>query len=214
MMSPSPEPRWPAIIALVGVYLLIADLPDHVRLMPHWVSAAATALAILPMALLVFGGPTAPRLRAERGAVIAVAALVLVYAVTMLAVLIANIVAGSSPLSGLRLLSSSVVVWVCNIVGFGLLYWQVDGGGPAGRARRHRPDWLFPQAGAGAAVESGWRPVFVDYLYLAFSTATAFSTTDASPLTPRAKLLMMSEAAISLVTMVVVASRAINVLAN
>ena len=85
---------------------------------------------------------------------------------------------------------------------------------PAGRAAAQQRDWLFPQVGAGDAAPPDWRPVFVDYLYLAFSTATAFSTTDAAPLTPRAKVLMMLEAAVSLTTMVVVASRAINVLAS
>jgi len=75
-----------------------------------------------------------------------------------------------------------------------------------------RPDCLFPQAGAPEDSPPGWRPTFVDYLFLGFSTATAFSPTDALPLTPRAKLLMMLESAISLATIVVVAARAINVL--
>jgi hypothetical protein len=78
-----------------------------------------------------------------------------------------------------------------------------------------RTDWLFPQESAPAgAVPAGWRPTFVDYLYLSFSTATAFSTTEVAPLTARAKLLMMLESTISLVTIVVVASRAINMFGN
>jgi hypothetical protein len=100
---------------------------------------------------------------------------------------------------------------------FALLYWQLDRGGPAGRASSAppRPDWLFPQDDAGPEhLAPGWRPRFIDYLFLAFSTATAFSTTDALPLTGRAKLAMMSESAVSLVTLVVVAARAINVLGS
>ena len=76
------------------------------------------------------------------------------------------------------------------------------------------PDWLFPQESAPGGVQADWRPMFVDYLFLSYSTATAFSATDVPPLTRRAKLLMMAESTISLVTMVVVASRAINVLGS
>jgi uncharacterized membrane protein len=78
-----------------------------------------------------------------------------------------------------------------------------------------RPDWLFPQEGASTDnVPPGWSPVFVDYLFLSYSTATAFSTTDVMPLTSRAKMMMMLESTISLMTIVVVASRAINILGN
>jgi uncharacterized membrane protein len=211
---PSPESRWPQIVTLLVLYALVADLPDHVRLLPGWVGVLVAAVAVGPMLAVALGGATPARLRMERVAVLAMAGIIATASVVMLAVLIGHIIGGASPMSGLRLLSSSVVVWACNVVGFGLLYWQLDGGGPAGRAAGQRRDWLFPQAAAGEAAPPAWRPVFVDYLYLAFSTATAFSTTDAAPLTPRAKVLMMLEAAVALTTMVVVASRAINVLAN
>jgi uncharacterized membrane protein len=97
---------------------------------------------------------------------------------------------------------------------FSLLYWRMDRGGPEARANDAgtRPDWLFPQSGAPDDAPPGWRPTFVDYLFLAYSTATAFSPTDALPLTSRAKMLMMLESSISLSTLVVVASRAINIL--
>lgn len=76
------------------------------------------------------------------------------------------------------------------------------------------PDWLFSADASPQPVQPGWRPTFVDYLFLSFSTATAFSTTDTVPLTSRAKLLMMLEASMSLATTLVVASRAINVLGS
>jgi len=117
--------------------------------------------------------------------------------------------------SGLALLTSSVVIWGCNVIGFALVYWQVDGGGPVRRARPdRRADWLFAEMANATSVPTGWRPGFLDYLYLAYSTATAFSTTDTLPLRPRAKLLMMVQATISLATLAVVASRAINVLGS
>jgi hypothetical protein len=75
-----------------------------------------------------------------------------------------------------------------------------------------KPDWIFPQESAPEAARAGWRPTFVDYLFLGYCTATAFSPTNALPLTPRAKLLMMLESAVSLTTVVVVAARAINIL--
>ena len=95
-----------------------------------------------------------------------------------------------------------------------MLYWQLDRGGPGARENREqvRPDWQFPQTGCPDNAPADWRPAFVDYLFLGYSTATAFSPTDALPLSSRAKLLMMLESTISLVTIVVVASRAINIL--
>ncbi len=117
----------------------------------------------------------------------------------------------------MQLLASSIGVWVTNVLAFSLLYWQLDRGGPGSRENKDRikPDWLFPQQGAPAEdVAPDWQPTFVDYLFLGFSTATAFSPTDALPLTIRAKMLMMLESSISLVTIVVVASRAINILGS
>jgi hypothetical protein len=100
---------------------------------------------------------------------------------------------------------------------FSLLYWQIDRGGPGSRDTNagRRPDWLFPQESAPTGdLPPDWRPTFVDYLFLAFSTATAFSPTDILPLTHRAKVIMMIESSISLITLVVVAARAINVLGS
>ena len=97
---------------------------------------------------------------------------------------------------------------------FSIVYWGVDRGGPEDResGSASPPDWLFPQFGLPHEVAPGWRPGYVDYLFLAFSTATAFSATDVAPLTARAKLMMMLESCISLATLAVVASRAINIL--
>jgi hypothetical protein len=94
------------------------------------------------------------------------------------------------------------------------VYWQIDRGGPGVRANKEgrKPDWLFPQEGAPEDASPDWRPTFIDYLFLGYCTATAFSPTDALPLTARAKMLMMLQSLISLVTIVVVASRAINIL--
>jgi hypothetical protein len=112
------------------------------------------------------------------------------------------------------LLSSAVGIWVENVVIFSLLFWQIDGGGPYGRARcaQRTPDWGFTTPPAAEGEPSAWTPQYVDYLFLAYTTATAFSATDTLPYTHRAKILMTVESAISLVTLVVVLSRAINIL--
>jgi hypothetical protein len=131
-----------------------------------------------------------------------------------LARLIGEMVYDSKEVSGLALLASSVAVWAQNVLSFSLLYWQLDRGGPNARANHlsRKPDWVFPQAGVPEDVRPGWQPVYVDYPFLGYSTATAFSPTDAVPLTSRAKLLMMLQSLISLVTILLVASRAINIL--
>jgi uncharacterized membrane protein len=133
-----------------------------------------------------------------------------------LALLIAEMVRRSGEVSGLQLLTSSVAIWILNVLTFSLLYWQIDRGGPEARANNAspKPDWLFPQEGAPRDVPPDWRPTFVDYLFLGYSTATAFSTTDVMPLTSRAKMLMMLESTISLATVVAVMSRAINILGS
>ena len=114
----------------------------------------------------------------------------------------------------ISLLSSSLVIWVTNVLSFSLVYWQIDAGGPSAREKgtTAQPDWLFPQAATPEANASEWTPTFLDYLFLGYNTATAFSPTDTAPLTGRAKMLMMLESAISLLTLVIVAARAINVL--
>jgi hypothetical protein len=115
-------------------------------------------------------------------------------------------------------LSSSVSLWGLNVLTFSLLYWQMDRGGPLARIGgkpTQRPDWTFPQSQASEEeVPPGWRPTYPDYLFLSFSTATAFSTTDVAPLTTRAKMAMMLESLISLMTLALVASRAINILGS
>jgi hypothetical protein len=136
--------------------------------------------------------------------------------IAALKTLISAMVRRSSEVTGLHLLTSSIAVWATTVLLFSVAYWRIDRGGPEARANHanRKPDWLFPQENAGEDVPPDWRPTFVDYLFLAFCTATAFSPTDAQPLTARGKLLMMLESTISLVTIVVVASRAINILGS
>ena len=117
--------------------------------------------------------------------------------------------------SGGQLLASAAVVLFTNVVTFSLVFWELDSGGPVKRAlaaSRIRPDFQFPQDENRELARPGWAPALVDYLYLSLTNSVAFSPTDAMPLTHQAKLVMGLEASISLVTILVVGARAINVL--
>jgi hypothetical protein len=210
------EPRWPLALAVIAVLFLHALLPGRIRVFPIWVPYVLGIALIAPMAAITLTDAKVKWLRIER--VITISFFVVVGAATFanLAHLIAAMMRRSGEIGGNQLLTSSIAIWVVNVVMFSLLYWHIDRGGPEARANNasRRPDWLFPQEGASEYVPSDWRPTFVDYLFLGFSTATAFSPTDVLPLTSRAKILMMLESAISLVTIVVVASRAINIVGS
>jgi len=117
--------------------------------------------------------------------------------------------------TGPQLLLSAVVVLVTNVITYALVYWELDDGGPIARAlaeTRDHPDFQFPQDENRELAKPGWAPALVDYLYLSLTNSVAFSPTDAMPLTHRAKLVMGLESSISLVTILVVGARAINVL--
>jgi len=215
VLVPRGEPRWPVMSAVLFVLLLLAILPGRVRLFAPWVPWVVAVALLLPMGATAATSSRAFWVRVERVSTVIFSLVIAALTLDTLVYLVRSMVSRSTELGGLELLASSIGVWVTNVVAFSLLFWQIDRGGPGGRsvAGTPRPDWLFPQPEAPVEeVPPGWKPAFVDYLFLAFSTATAFSATDALPLTPRAKLLMMVESSISLATIVVVASRAINIL--
>ena len=214
--SPRIEARWPVALAITAVLFLLAILPERVRLLPAWLPYLVGIAVLVPMAGVTQASARARWLRIERAVTLLFVVFAGVGTVANLANLIGEMIRRSAEISGLQLLTSSVAVWVSNVLAFSLLYWQMDRGGPEARVNDAgtRPDWLFPQTGAGDDAPPDWRPTFVDYLFLGFSTATAFSPTDALPLTSRAKMLMLIESSISLATIVVVASRAINILGS
>ena len=112
------------------------------------------------------------------------------------------------------LLISGGIIWLTNVIAFGLWYWDLDRGGAAARAHGSTtpPAFIFPEMGNPELVREGWYPSFVDYLHLSFNTAMAFSPTDVSAIRPWAKLMMMAEEAVSLVVGVLVIARAVNIL--
>lgn len=117
--------------------------------------------------------------------------------------------------SGQSLLLDALNIWFTNVVVFALWFWNIDAGGPASRGvmRKTNPDFLFPQMLGSGDEDPDWSPGFIDYFYVSFTNATAFSPTDTMPLSPQSKLLMALEAAVSLLTVGLVAARAVNILA-
>jgi uncharacterized membrane protein len=175
----------------------------------------ALGIAVLvPGAAVGIMAPNRVLLGAERAAILIFVSVGGLGTLISLASVIEAMMSRSAHATGLQLLTSSIAVWISNVLIFSLLYWQIDRGGPEGRVAEAKspPDWLFQQDGGVAQERYAWRPAFIDYLYLSYCTATSFSVGDAMPLTYRAKLLVMLESMISLVAILVVASRAINIL--
>ena len=208
------EPRWPVALAIFAVLLLFSLMPERSRLLPSWSGIAVGITLILLMVGVWLGGNRARWLRVERAVMLALAAAFLLITLVIVTFLVEEIMNQPSKFAGQQLMTAGIEAWVTNVLAFSIVYWDLDRGGPENRVVESAPlpDWLFPQAGLSNEVPPGWRPTYVDYLFLAFSTATAFSATDAAPLTARAKLLMMLESCISLATLAIVASRAINIL--
>jgi hypothetical protein len=118
-------------------------------------------------------------------------------------------------LEGRELIVSAIAIYITNIIIFGLWYWELDGSGPGGRGTHLPPvDFLFVQMSTPESITktTNWSPTFIDYLYVSITNASAFSPTDALPLTHRTKMLMSVQSFVSLATIAVVAARAVNVL--
>ena len=118
-----------------------------------------------------------------------------------------------------RLLATGGAIWITNVIAFGLWYWLFDGGGPARRSEGveknpdlRYPEFMFPQMGNRELADPHWEPGFVDYRYLSFTNAAAFSPTDVLPLSRWAKLMMLVQSLVSLVTVALVIARAVNIL--
>jgi hypothetical protein len=209
------EHWWPIAAAIIVVAGLHVALPARYRVQPAWL--LPTVLLVL-LAVLIIGDPgridrQKAWLRIVTSAVIAVITLANLLAAGRLAVeiLTNNKLFANHP-GGL--LAAGAVVWATNVIAFALWYWDLDRGGAAARAHRpyDNPAFVFPEMQHTDYVSATWVPRFVDYLSLAFWTATAISPTDISAIRPWAKLLMMMEASCSIVLAALVIARAINVL--
>lgn len=151
--------------------------------------------------------------RLIRVAALSLTALITAMNFTAVFELVRLMLVGEGRRPGETLLLDGLNIWVTNVIVFALWFWSTDHGGPAahGLSRSDQSDFLFPQMKLEPPhCPPNWSPGFLDYVYLSFTNATAFSPTDTMPLSPRAKLLMLFEASISLTTIVIIVSRAVN----
>lgn len=215
-----------AVLVIVGLQIGIVN---NLTVGPHWLAPGLELALLIPLSVATAW--TQKRVRkastnaewklvGRNRRIVRILAIVLTAVVTLmnfgaLARLIEAILAGHAG-TGRTLLLDAVNIWITNVVIFALWFWALDRNSPAerGLVPEHKSDFLFTQQ--QSVVDrpqfANWSPGFIDYLFLAFTNATAFSPADTFPLTVRAKLLMMVEAAISLVTIALVASRAVGIL--
>jgi len=208
------EARWPMAGAVLAAMVLTVLLPDSIRLGPVWLLPAIEGLLLVAV-IAADPGAITRRSRELRALSIVLVAVLVLGALWSTIVLIDHlIVGGSETESAADLLQSGAVVWISNNIAFALLYWELDGGGAAARAHGlpAHPDFAFPQQMNPRLAQPGWRPRFIDYLYLGFTNATALSPTDAMPLAPWAKIAMTVQAVVSLAILALVIARAVNVL--
>lgn len=211
-----PEFHWPPQLTILAAIALQLLLPDRLA------AGSKYILPALEAAMLVVLFISAPR-RLEaphpvrRMLMLITTAVVSVANGISLVLLCHYLLDGNLPHAGLghQLIIAGSEIWLTNVLIFSLWYWEMDRGGPGLRVagRDGAPDLLFPQMGEdGTRLSPGWRPQFADYLYVSLTNATAFSPTDTMPLSVQAKMVMGLQSLISLVTIGLVVSRAVNIL--
>ncbi len=203
------EPRWPALVALFAVAGLRFTLPAWMSVGPDWAFTLVLILVMIPVVVFHRTGRHSENQIAGHLAT----GIVTADMVVSLVLLIARLPAHKE--SPQQLLLAAGGLWISNVLVFASWYWRLDGGGPNARDRREHHEtgaFLFPQMTLKKPEQHGWTPGFVDYLFLAFNTSTAFSPTDVPVLSRWAKLMMMVQSAIALATIVLLAARAVNVL--
>lgn len=203
------EPRWPALVAMVAAGFMYLALPERLSLGPSWLLLAAVCALMIPILLSNRRGD----FHITRILTLVANGAITIGMIASLALLIEGIPKHRD--SPTALLRGATALWVTNVLVFALWYWKIDAGGPLGReSSRGRVDssFLFPQMLGSEADDSSWSPNFVDYLFLAFNTSTAFSPTDTAALSRWAKAGMMLQSLISLTIVALLAARAVNIL--
>jgi uncharacterized membrane protein len=187
-------------------------LPDRLTVGPRWLLPAMEAALLLGMFMATPNQLEHEHPRRRRVA-LALTAFVSAANIYSLAEL-THFLLHHEVTHGRELITSGVLIWLTNFLIFGLWYWELDRGGPGRRAAGHdgAPDFLFPQMSDDRIEPLYWRPRFLDYLYVSLTNATAFSPTDTMPLTTAAKSIMGVQALVSLVTLGLIVSRAVNIL--
>ena len=197
------------MLVAIGLQLL---LPGRITAGPTWLLPVCEAVLLIGLTVA-----TPRRLESEhqgrRRLALALTALVSLANIISL-LMLSNELLHHNVTQGRELIVAGALIWLTNVVIFGLWYWETDRGGPGTRAagRDHAPDFLFPQMSDDQIEPPEWRPMFIDYLYVSLTNAAAFSPTDTMPLTATAKSIMGVQSIVSLVTIGLVVSRAVNIL--
>jgi hypothetical protein len=219
---------WLARASVLVIVVLQWLLMESLTLGPQWLAPAAELCLLLPLSIATawtqdlvrkatadhHWHSVARRRRMIRWLASLMTGLISAMNLASLILLVMALL-GGDPQNGKTLLLNALDIWAINVIAFALWYWTMDHGGPPARgiSCRTHIDFLFPQLTMDGPEFQDWSPGFTDYLFLSYTNATAFSPTDTLPLTPRAKALMMVQSAISLLTVALVAARAVNILA-
>jgi uncharacterized membrane protein len=209
-----PQPRWPAIVAILAVGGLIMALPEVLTLGPRWLFPSIVLALLIPSVVSYHAGSHL------LNAIFGFAVDGVLTAGLIISVILLIDALPTSKETPQQLLLSAASLWTTNILVFALWYWRLDAGGPYQRDKRpgHSDGaFLFPQMTMSEATlkqagQEDWSPNFIDYLFLAFNTSTAFSPTDTLVLARWAKILMMIQSLLSLLIVALLAARAINIL--
>jgi hypothetical protein len=203
------EPRWPALVAMMaasGVYLA---MPEPLSFGPSWMLLGIMTLLMIPIVV----SHRRERFDISRILTLVANGLITLAMIVSLIFLIQGIPKHAE--APKDLLRSASALWIANVLVFALWYWKLDAGGPMGRDNKAdglNSSFLFPQMLQQRDGDMSWTPHFMDYLFLAFNTSTAFSPTDTAVLTRWAKLGMMLQSLISLTIVILLAARAVNIL--
>jgi uncharacterized membrane protein len=203
------EPRWPAFVAMLAASGVYWALPEPLSVGPSWLLLVVIFLLLIPTVVSYHRG----RFDITRILTFTANGLITLAMIVSLGFLIQGIPQHrESPTAMLR---SACALWITNILVFALWYWKLDAGGPFGRDHNTgdiKSSFLFPQMLTQEGGDPRWSPHFMDYLFLAFNTSTAFSPTDTAVLSRWAKIGMMLQALISLTIVALLAARAVNIL--
>jgi len=212
------EPRWPPALALVVFMALNVGLrvwlPSGGAVHARWL--LPTVEGLLLVALLAADPQSdARRARLLHRLAVTIVVVLVIAALWSTVLLVYDLIKGIGVTEDpTELLASGALVWVGNNLSFALLYWLIDSGGPIARSRQPAPvDFAFTQHMSPELAPPGWRPVFLDYLHLGFTNATAFSPTDVMPLTHRAKYVMLVQSTVALALFGLIVARAVNAFA-
>jgi hypothetical protein len=220
------EPRWHASVAVLLALVLYITLPPKLTIGPAWIAPLLVLAILVPLSVL------SPRRHQETRRMrfwgILLIAIVNFFNATSVLLLITGFfhpTKATALQSAAVLLRHGMQIWITNILVFALWFWELDGGGPEARVHARtatemkNADFLFPQMqialmgdGSSRSEDLRWKPLFFDYVYVAFTNATAFSPTDTMPLSRWAKFLMLAEATISLITVAIVLARAVSLI--